>query len=404
MRLPGALLPSRDCSLVIAALLLSTMAGSVARGDLAPSRGQTVRFQTIDNRIFIDVVLNGRGPFHCILDTGAAAVISRDVAKALGLPVRESGVTSGVGEKAVPVGRAKLSSVAIGPMRMNGFEVSVIDLSDERDVFGQTSVDAILGLPVFNEFVVRTDYGRSEVTFFDGKDWRYQGHGIRVPFERPSQIPVVKATLDGVPARFGIDTGARSSLLLFAPFVSANGLFAKYHPNVEGITGWGIGGPVRSYVARADVLTIGALRFRKPVIRLPTQHSGDTKSADLDGLVGPDVLKRSITYIDYSRNEIIFEPLPAGLPDDSFDRFGAWIGQGEGCFRVIDVFSGGPASSAGLKKGDEILAVDGSPAASLRLPVVRDGFKARPAGTSVTLRVRSGAVITTRVVVLRDLV
>jgi membrane-associated protease RseP (regulator of RpoE activity) len=242
------------------------------------------------------------------------------------------------------------------------------------------------------------------VTFFENAAWRYEGKGARVAFTRPDQIPIVAGTLDGIPAHFGVDTGARSSLLLFAPFVERNGLIAKYRPIVEGITGWGIGGPVRSYVARAGMLAVGALTIARPVIRLPKQRSGLTTSTHVDGLLGPDVLKRFILYIDYSRNELIFEPAAVRLPDDSFDRFGAWMGEGDAGFRLLDVIPGSPAAEAGLHAGDEIVSIDGKPAATLDLPSVRNSLRTRPAGTRVAVAVRSGLDVLVKTVVLRDLV
>ena len=126
-------------------------------------------------------------------------------------------------------------------------------------------------------------------------------------FERPRQIPVVAASLDGVPGNFGVDTGARSSLLLYGPFCAQNNLQEKYGAKLEGLTGWGIGGPVRSLLARASTLQIGNVTVRDLVIRLSAQKTGLTTSSATAGLIGPDLLSQFDLIIDYARTRIIFE-------------------------------------------------------------------------------------------------
>jgi hypothetical protein len=57
-------------------------------------------FELIDNRVFVEVRLNGQGPFHFILDTGTGGFsIVDDVAQKLGLQVKDAGEGGGVGEK-----------------------------------------------------------------------------------------------------------------------------------------------------------------------------------------------------------------------------------------------------------------------------------------------------------------
>jgi hypothetical protein len=79
-------------------------------------------------------------------------------------------------------------------------------------------------------------------------------------------VPLVDAALDGVPGKFGVDTGARLSLLLNGPFVNQNNLRAKYHPEVSGITGSGLGGPIHSQLARGQVFTLGNMEVHDPLV------------------------------------------------------------------------------------------------------------------------------------------
>jgi membrane-associated protease RseP (regulator of RpoE activity) len=217
---------------------------------------------------------------------------------------------------------------------------------------------------------------------------------------------VVAGVLDGVAGNFGVDTGARSSLLLYGPFCAQNNLQEKYGAKLEGVTGWGIGGPVRSLLARAKELQIGDVVVRDPVIRLSTQKTGLTTSSAMAGLIGPDVLSQFDVTFDYARTRIIFEKNKNYGRRDSYDRAGIWMGQDKDGkhFAVVDVIAGGPGAAAGVKPGDEILAINGENTANLILPDVRETIRREAVGGKLTLLLESQGKQRTAVVTLKDLV
>jgi hypothetical protein len=367
----------------------------------------TLPFDLVDNRVFVEARLNGRGPFHLILDTGSGGVtISTDVAQQLGLHVADAGEGQGVGEKTVHAGAAKIAQLQIGELTFTDVDSNVMDLSDAPQVFGTKPFDGIIGLPVFERMVVRHDYVNRILTFAAPDKFDYAGSGVIVHFERPRQIPVVAGMLDGVAGNFGVDTGARSSLLLYGPFCQENNLQEKYGAKLEGVTGWGIGGPVRSLLARASTLQIGEVSVRDLVIRLSAQKTGLTASVAMAGLIGPDVLSQFDVTFDYTRTRIIFEKNKNYGRRDSYDRAGIWMGQGKDGkhFTVVDVIAGGPGAAAGVKPGDEILAINGENTANLILPDVRESIRREAVGDKLTLLLETDSKQRTAVVILKDLV
>jgi hypothetical protein len=367
----------------------------------------TLPFDLVDNRVFVAVRLNGRGPFHFLLDTGAGGVtVSADVAQQLGLHVGDAGEGQGVGEKTVPAGQAQIAQLQIGDLAFADVEANVMDLSDAPQVFGAKPFDGIIGLPVFERMVVKHDYVHRVLTFTAPDKFDYAGAGVIVRFERPRQIPVVAASLDGVAGNFGVDTGARSSLLLYGPFCAQNNLQEKYGAKLQGVTGWGIGGPVRSLLARAGTLQLGEVTVRDLVIRLSAQKTGLTTSSAMAGLIGPDVLSQFDVTFDYSRTRIIFEKNKNYGRRDSYDRAGIWMGQAPDGkhFTVVDVIAGGPGADAGVKPGDHILSINGENTANLILPDERESIRREPVGNKLTLLLESGGKQRTAVVVLKDLV
>jgi len=383
-------------------VFLATIASLPSFAQGSP-RAFTLPFTLVDNRVFVDVTLNGRGPFHFILDTGATADVSDSVAHHLGLYVRDAGEGQGVGAATQHFGRTKVASLRLGGLQLSDVQVSVLSLGDTPQVFGRQPVDGILGSVVFERMVVKHDYVHRTLTFTPPDEYRYTGSGTVLAIERPRQIPMVQATLDSIPGAFGIDTGARSALLLYGPYCEQNRLAAKYGAHLEGVTGWGIGGPVRSLLARAHELDLGGVSVRDPIVRLSTQKSGLTTSTAMAGLIGPDVLSQFDVTFDYARSRVILEKNANYGRRDSYDRAGVWMGQQGLSFTVVDVIAGGPADEAGVRVGDRILAIDGRSTEALSLPVVREQMSRRAVGEKVKLLLESQGKQRTVVVTLRDL-
>jgi len=393
----------RRWALLLVLVIVSTV--SVGQSIAGGKTSTTLAFELIDNRVFVEVRLNGQGPFHFILDTGASGYALIDTAvRKLGLEMENAGEDGGVGEKTVQVSRCHLAQLQLGAWQLDDLEAEVFPANDTTNVFGTKPVDGIIGLEVFDHFVVKQDYVQKVLTFTLPDKFNYHGAGVIVPFDLPRQIPVVDAELDGIRGKFGVDTGARSSLLLYTPFVEQNHLREKYSAHLEGVTGWGIGGPVRSLLARAKELKIGTIVVRDPVIRLSTQKQGLTTSSAMAGLIGPDVLSQFDVTFDYSRSRIIFEKNSQYGRRDSYDRAGLWMGQSGEHFVAIDVIAGGPAAAAGVQQGDIILAIDGTDTSKLILPDVREKIRREPVGNEMTLLLDSSGKHHSVVLKLRDLV
>jgi hypothetical protein len=364
----------------------------------------TLPFHLVDNRVFIQVRLNGQGPFHFILDTGASGTIMRSTAQRLGLKITNESQQSGVGEKTVLAGETHVNEMQIGDAHFFDLDVGVLPGDDSAEVFGTQPLDGIIGLEVFQRLVVKHDYVNKLLTFTLPDRYTYAGKGSVIAFERPAQIPVVVAELDGIKGRFGVDTGARSALLLYGPWGDTNHLREKYHATVEGVTGWGIGGPVHSQLARAKRLKLGDAAVEDIVIRLSLQKGGVTTWSSMAGLIGPDVLSQFDVTFDYARKRIILEKNSDYGRHDSWDRAGMWLGQEGDHFHVLDVIADSPAADAGLKPGERVFAINGKPAATYFLPDFRDSMRRLPVGTKITFQVGKDEARRTVTLQLRDLV
>src|SRR3954449_1366323 len=107
--------------LVVSFLVICLSVGCAAQVKSAAAVPVTIPFELVDNRVIVDVTVNGK-PFKALLDTGANAAMSEEAAKELGLSVSEAGSTSGVGEQQVRMGQATVKSFAIGGRSFEGLQ------------------------------------------------------------------------------------------------------------------------------------------------------------------------------------------------------------------------------------------------------------------------------------------
>lgn len=361
----------------------------------------SVPFQLLNNHIYAKVLVNGKGPFLTIFDTGGHDVLTPDTAKAMAVKSEGQSPGSGAGEAVVDVGFARGVRFQIGDLVIKNqtifvlpFEAAQVEGFDEQ---------AMIGFEVFRRFVTQIDYGSGTLTFIDPAKFDPKDAGTPVPFVFDNSNPEVAGTFEGIAGRFNIDTGSRVELTLTKPFVDANGLISKHPKGVAAVDGWGVGGRSRSYITRGGTLTLGAVRIDAPVASFATQSKGAFSDPNYEGNVGSGLLKRFVVTFDYDHQIMYLKPLAAPSPDvGTFDRAGFWINTSAKGFKIVDLTAGGPAAGAGLKTDDEITAVDGAPAASIAISDLRQRLRDEAPGTVMKLTVDSGGQSRTVALTLKD--
>lgn len=369
----------------------------------AGAQNTTVPFTLVNNHMYVKVMLNGKGPYELLFDTGGSNVITPTVAEALGLKAEGALQASGAGEKSQDAGLARVARMTVGDAFLDNQTFVVIALESFGNVEGRP-ITGLFGYEVFKRFVVKTDYERSRIVLNDPDTFVYKGNGTRTPFEFKEIIPIVPGEIDGIPGTFQLDTGSRGSIDLMTPFVKKHDLVAKYGAKLDGVAGWGVGGPARAWFVRGTKLTFGGVSVDAPVVGLSQQQKGAFSDVYTAGNIGAGVLKKFNITWDYPHHQIYFERNANYAKPDVFDRAGLWANLGGTGFEVVDVYQGAPAAEAGLQVGDKITAVNGSAAGSaISLPDFRALLRG-PVGSRIRLDVVRGTETKKIVITLRELV
>jgi hypothetical protein len=346
-------------------------------------------FETYSGHLFVRVMLDGRGPFRMLFDSGGANVLSPEIAAlfvAAGRPVPQS----------VRIGTSSINGVDIG-----GLQYLVADIEPFlKRVEGLDDVAGVVGLEWFVRMPIRIDYARSRLTFYDPGKFKYSGAGVKVPVAARGRLPQVQGSIDGTAGMFEIDTGSRASLTLTPGFAAKNDLAARYKAKNDAIMGAGMSGPVHALLARGKVLKIGTVDVPNPVIAIPRDAAGPLARGELAGNIGFGIMRQFATTYDLPNDAIYLERyLNFGTPDIS-DRGGVWVERAGDGYKVIDVVAGGPADAAGLRAGDVIVEINGRPWSDTTLPTLREALRG-PTGSRIRVKTAAGIEST---IVLRDLV
>jgi hypothetical protein len=361
----------------------------------------TVPFHLWNNHIYADVSVNGSKPMTFLFDTGGHSILTPAAAKVLGVETKGNVTSSGGGDNVASSGEGVVKSLGVGGATITDQPVIIVEFSPP----GAEGVNeqGMIGYEFFARFVTRFDYGQHTITFVDKRYFDPKTAGTPIPMRLYHQYPEILGSYDGIPGRFGIDTGSRTPLLLNKAWAAKNGVPATGTKTVEAQTGWGVGGATRSVVFKGGTLKLGDVVIDHPLTMVSTDKGGSHTAESFPSNVGGGVLKRFAVTFDYDNSTMYLKPIKGRVEDlDAFDRSGMWINAVQEGFKVIDVTKGGPAEAVGLHTGDIITAVDGKSAASLLLPNLREKLRDDAPGTVVTLTVREAQGTRTVSIMLKD--
>ncbi len=346
----------------------------------------TVPMTLGENHVYLDVTLNGKGPYRFIFDTGGSNVVDGKVAQEIGAFGVGSAQGNGVGSQTESLSFAKISTLQVGDAVLKD---QLFAVAPTRQGFGMSAgrqVDGLIGWEVLARYVTTFDYANNQVTLtLPGSAQTPAGAHV-VPFVLYGTQPQIACTIDGIPAECTIDTGARDTISFMTPFVTAHPQVMPSTLTAVGVDGFGFGGPALGKLGRLQSVGIDDLQLQNLVADYSTQTQGALAAPFVAANIGGNLLRRFNVTFDYAAETMALVPNAAFAGPDVYERSGLFLINRGGAITVVDARAGTPAAQAGIVKGDVIASVDGAATSGMTLGEIRDKF-AQPAGTVVKLDV-----------------
>ncbi len=328
-----------------------------------------IPFELMDEHVVIPVSVNGSEPFHLVLDTGmpfyGATLDPSPRTDALELANPDSLKVMVAGQENYTPRVGSGVTLGLPGVELTGQVVTIFPLPGCEQVGTLLESDGVIGLSVFDNFVVEIDYDSQVLTLTEPDRFVYEGAGAEIPIRLgPVRMPEVEFAIEiedgsSVPIGLVVDTGASLDMSITLGTDDKLHLPAGARDLVIGYSAWG---EVRGKLGRAKSLSLGELRLQDVLVTFFEKGAPGVPPCGENGLVGSGVLQRFTVTFDYSSNRMFLEPGRRFAEPFEYSMTGfSYRRTDEGTFEVIQVFPDTPASENGVMVGDIILSVDGVP-------------------------------------------
>lgn len=330
----------------------------------------TIPFDYVSNHPVVETGFGTAETFPMILDTGAPVNVSADLVEKFAFPVvgQQTGAAAGGTVTSDTVG---VDTVTMGDLRVSTV-AAITPWVDEANPLSCISENGLVGSNVMKDAVWQIDYQAKTVTVtasIDGID--HVTGAIPVPFRTPGDTP------DGSPnVAFGVgndgliflvDTGSDGGIIAAPKELESVGVTVpKDAPVLKTLAAGAAGSIPLDIPFVTTTIDLGGKKIDYPV--------GAADIVQGVGNIGNAFLSQFIVTFDYPNKTIYLDPVSTDGTVAAPPVKGASIGW-DGTKAIVGGLAvGGPADKAGLKLGETVTAVDGTPVTT------RDEFCASTTG------------------------
>ena len=349
--------------LAITALLLSATPVAAQEEFIEPPSKDIIRvpFTQLTGGIVIVQARLGNFPdtLNFVLDTGSSGIsLDSTTAEYLQLkPIPTERTIRGI------AGIRKVSFLYNMQLKFPGLTIDSLnfhinDYGILTSVYGER-IDGIIGYSVLSRYIMKLDYDSMKLTFCSKGTIRYPRGGYLL---KPTINQLMAQQLrvrdeKTVTSRFLYDMGAGVCMLLTKDFI-ADSVFLDKKKKRWVKEGEGLGGKIDMELIVMKEVKLGPYRFRNVPVYIFDDENNVTSYPYMGGLIGNDILRRFNVILNYARNDIYLSPNSHYGEVFDYSYSGVELYFVEGLIIVGDVAKGSPAETAGLKEGDEIIAVN----------------------------------------------
>ncbi|MHB1843296.1 MAG: aspartyl protease family protein [Deltaproteobacteria bacterium] len=328
----------------------------------------------------------GDEPLRLLIDSGTNHTLI-DVGKARLKGWRLSKCQTVAGSMLGEICRVDLPPITISTRHLPAMPGLAADMV-HSELGEALEVDGLLGSDLLSQSVLTLDFPHARWSLMEPNRFHPPAGVEPIPIEIDDFVVSVPVLVDGHATRFILDTGnSGPPILLHVPgqeqIASPKG---RRTPN--GIRS-GAGGSADSVSGRAR-FQIGATQWQGVSV-LVAEHPSNAGSvmAHRQGILGLQFLRCFRLTIDYPRQQLFLEqelPLATAPPP----TFGL-IARPHGGRLIVDALTRtGAAERAGLRVGDEIVAVEDVKVSRLNLAVIARALRPVAPGEAMRLTIQSG--------------
>ena len=233
--------------------------------------GQDLKARKVETRLTVQVLVNGRGPYNFIVDSGAdTSVVGLRIARGLQLPLGTPAILNSMTARNI-VDRVKVAELTLGPTTVRNLQLPALR---ESDVGG----DGMIGIDALVEQRLLMDFDKRLIKVEDA----------RIPVKRmPGEIVVV---------------GRRFRGQLILTHVKAAGL------------------PLDAVIDTGTQITIGNLALRDKLIR---RNRGKFVTVPVTGVTGETMTMELAIIAELQLGSVTLRDVPMAFADvPPFKMFG----------------------------------------------------------------------------------
>lgn len=243
-------------------------------------------------------------------------------------------------------------------LTIDSLDFHVNDYSILTAVYG-IRIDGIIGYSVISRYILKLDYDSLKLSFCSRGTIRYPKGGYLLKPAINMLVAQDMRVKDArtIYSRFLFDLGAGLCMLFSRDFIEDSN-FVDKRKKYWVKEGQGLGGKLNMELRVIKEVKLGPYRFRKVPSFVFDDVTNVTSYPYMGGLVGNDLLRRFNVILNYQQGDIYL--IPNSHYNDPFDYSysGLELYLINGIIVVGNVAKDSPAEEAGVKEGDEVLAVN----------------------------------------------
>lgn len=243
-------------------------------------------------------------------------------------------------------------------LTIDSLDFHINDYAILTAVYGER-IDGIIGYSVLSRYIIKVDYDSLKVDFWTRGTIRYPRGGFLL---KPTINFLVSQTLrvkddEAITTRFLYDMGAGLCMLLSKDLIADSAFLDKKKKRWVK-EGEGPGGTIDMELTTVREVKLGPYRFRNVPVYIFEDKSNVTSYPYMGGLIGNDILRRFNVILNYPRGDIYLTPNKHYTDPFDYSYAGIELYLIEGLIIVGDVAKGSPAEAAGIKEGDQVMAIN----------------------------------------------